>query len=47
LQRGEELGHFKLGSTIILLFGKDCINLQAGLNPNHTLVLGQPLCYPK
>lgn len=41
LQKGEEMGRFKLGSTIVLLFGKDAINWQDTLRAESPLQLGE------
>ncbi len=41
LQKGEEMGRFKLGSTVVLLFGKDAVNWQQSLKANSALRLGE------
>ncbi|MDJ0929137.1 MAG: archaetidylserine decarboxylase [Gammaproteobacteria bacterium] len=43
LQRGDELGHFNLGSTVILLLPPDTIQLDAGLRDGETVRVGQRL----
>lgn len=40
---GDELGHFKLGSTVILLFGKDKAAWEPSLHPDYTVKFGQLL----
>lgn len=41
LQKGEEMGRFKLGSTVVLLFGPDAVNWQESLAANSPLQLGE------
>jgi phosphatidylserine decarboxylase len=41
LKRGQEMGRFNMGSTVILLFGKDAIKLATELKPNAKLQMGQ------
>jgi phosphatidylserine decarboxylase len=41
LQRGAEMGRFNMGSTVILLFGKDAVELAAELQPEAKLEMGQ------
>ncbi len=41
LQRGEEMGRFNMGSTIIILFAKDKINWSDNLAPGKPIKLGQ------
>jgi len=43
LQRGDEMGRFNMGSTVILLFAKDAIEWQAGLQAADTVRMGQCL----
>lgn len=44
-KKGDELGHFKLGSTVVLLFAKDAINwlnsVQAGDSTQVGQIIGQ------
>jgi len=47
LQKGEEMGRFKLGSTVVLLFGKDAVNWQQSLNANSPLQLGERIAEKK
>jgi phosphatidylserine decarboxylase len=41
LPTGAELGQFKLGSTVIVLFGKDKIKWNASLNSGSSVQFGQ------
>lgn len=41
LQKGDEMGRFKLGSTVIVLFAKDAAGWQADASPAATLQMGQ------
>lgn len=44
LEKGAELGHFKLGSTIIALFGKDMLEkFDDDFTPGATTRLGKPM----
>ncbi|MEN8761766.1 MAG: phosphatidylserine decarboxylase, partial [Thiogranum sp.] len=43
LQRGAEMGRFNMGSTVILLFGKDRIRWLPGLQAEQALQMGQQL----
>jgi phosphatidylserine decarboxylase len=43
LEKGTELGHFKMGSTVIVLFTKDRISWSPDLLPGSSLQLGQVL----
>jgi len=43
LQQGEEMGRFKLGSTVILLFGKDAIEWCETLKADDPVRLGQAI----
>ncbi len=43
LQRGQEMGRFNMGSTVILLFGKDAVELATELQPNAKLQMGQQI----
>ncbi|MFP3874409.1 MAG: archaetidylserine decarboxylase, partial [Thiohalophilus sp.] len=43
LQQGEEMGRFNMGSTVILLFGKDAINFSDELQPASHVQMGQLL----
>lgn len=41
LAKGEEMGRFKLGSTVILLFGDDCMEWLDSYRPGSTTRLGE------
>ncbi|WP_101758186.1 archaetidylserine decarboxylase [Oceanicoccus sp. KOV_DT_Chl] len=41
LQKGEEMGRFKLGSTAIVVFGKDVIEWNEQLNAGSPTVMGE------
>ncbi|MGR9115057.1 MAG: archaetidylserine decarboxylase [Gammaproteobacteria bacterium] len=41
LQMGEEMGRFNMGSTIIVLFGKDKVEWSDSLKPGQSVKLGQ------
>jgi phosphatidylserine decarboxylase len=43
LEKGAEMGRFKLGSTVILLFGKDAINWQDSLDACSPVKLGEAI----
>ncbi len=43
LARGEEMGRFKLGSTVILLFGEHAVNWHEQLSASSPVQLGRPL----
>jgi phosphatidylserine decarboxylase len=43
LQRGTEMGRFNMGSTVILLFGKDRLRWADGLHAEQALHMGQQL----
>jgi phosphatidylserine decarboxylase len=43
LQRGQEMGRFNMGSTVILLFGKDAVELATELQPDTKLLMGQQI----
>ncbi len=40
IEKGEEMGRFNMGSTVILLFPKDCVSLNDRLSAGSTLRLG-------
>jgi phosphatidylserine decarboxylase len=41
--KGEELGRFNMGSTVVLLFERNRIHWDAGMTPNATVQLGRPI----
>lgn len=43
LEKGDELGRFKLGSTAVILFGKDAMNWEQSLTPDQSVRMGQLL----
>jgi phosphatidylserine decarboxylase len=43
LARGAEMGRFNMGSTVIVLFGRDRIDWLEGLRPGQSLRMGQAL----
>ena len=43
LNRGDEMGRFKLGSTVVMLFGKDSLRWNEHLNAEDSVLLGQSL----
>lgn len=43
LAQGEEMGRFKLGSTVILLFGRDAVEFDAAYTAGTTTRLGEAL----
>ncbi|MCK9508982.1 MAG: archaetidylserine decarboxylase [Pigmentiphaga sp.] len=42
-EKGEEMGRFKLGSTVVLLFGKHAVSWDPGLHAGSALSMGQSL----
>lgn len=43
MARGEEMGLFRMGSTVVVLFGPDAVALDTGLRPGDRVRLGQAL----
>lgn len=43
LKRGDEMGRFKLGSTVILLFPSNTMSWRENIEPNMSVVMGQLL----
>ena len=46
LRRGEEMGRFNMGSTVILLYGADMIEWVGDLHSGQPLLLGQIIAHP-
>ncbi len=44
--RGQEMGHFKLGSTVVLIFGADAVALLEGIGEGRRVLMGQALARP-
>lgn len=42
LQKGDEMGHFKLGSTVINLFPKGMIHFVDDMQPEQPTRMGEP-----
>lgn len=47
LKKGEEMGRFKLGSTVINLFAKDAIEFDASMENGQPTVMGTPYALKK
>lgn len=45
LERGEEMGRFNMGSTVILLFGPKCVKWAEGIEASTCVRMGQLLSY--
>ena len=43
ITRGEEIGHFLMGSTVICCFKKDSIHFNPALKRGMDLTIGQPI----
>ncbi|MCX4027583.1 archaetidylserine decarboxylase [Spartinivicinus marinus] len=43
LAKGDEMGRFKLGSTAIVLFGKDVVNWEESLNADTNVLMGSAI----
>lgn len=43
LEKGAEMGRFNMGSTVILLFGKDALTWDPGLRAGQPVLMGQGL----
>lgn len=46
LERGAEMGRFNMGSTVILLFGKERVRWLESLRPEQTVRMGQAIARP-
>ncbi|WP_341502103.1 archaetidylserine decarboxylase [Gallaecimonas sp. GXIMD4217] len=44
LNKGEEMGRFKLGSTVVMLFGEDAVEFADNLAPGVTTRMGELFC---
>ena len=42
-ERGAEIGRFNMGSTVVLLFGKDAVDWSAAMEPGAVLEMGQAI----
>lgn len=42
-EQGAEIGRFNMGSTVVLLFGKDAVKWGATMTPDSTLKMGQSI----
>ena len=42
-ERGQEMGRFRLGSTVILIFGKDVMTWDESLKPEASIRMGRPI----
>ena len=47
LSKGEEMGRFKLGSTVISLFDSQAISMDTKIEENYSIKMGQSLGYIK
>lgn len=43
LERGAEMGRFNMGSTIIVLFGRDVVAWSPSLQPGNVIRMGEPI----
>jgi phosphatidylserine decarboxylase len=43
LKRGQEMGRFNMGSTVILLFGKNAVDWSPQMHPDRAVVMGELL----
>jgi phosphatidylserine decarboxylase len=43
LKRGDEMGRFNMGSTVILLFGKNCMQWLPNLHYDQLITMGMPI----
>lgn len=41
--KGEEVGYFTFGSTVVLLFEKDAISFESNIQPNHRVRMGEKI----
>jgi phosphatidylserine decarboxylase len=45
LKKGDELGRFNMGSTVVVLFAKDKINWANNITPSQSVTMGQSLAH--
>lgn len=45
LERGEEMGRFNMGSTVVLLFGKEAVEWQASVIPGAQIRMGEQIAH--
>ncbi|WP_261130222.1 archaetidylserine decarboxylase [Bacillus sp. Marseille-Q3570] len=45
VDKGDEIGHFEFGSTVILLFEENLIAINSTLEPGSSVKMGQPVGY--
>jgi phosphatidylserine decarboxylase len=43
LEKGEDIGYFRMGSTVVMLFEHDDPNFKFGIKPGDRVLLGEPL----
>ncbi|WP_223670892.1 archaetidylserine decarboxylase [Kangiella shandongensis] len=43
LNKGDEMGRFKLGSTVVLLFPENTVSWEKGMKANASTIMGTPL----
>ncbi|MCG7960393.1 MAG: phosphatidylserine decarboxylase, partial [Candidatus Thiodiazotropha taylori] len=43
LEKGEEMGRFNMGSTVILLFGKDAVEWSETFTPGSPVKMGSAI----
>jgi phosphatidylserine decarboxylase len=43
LEAGDEMGRFNMGSTVVLLFGKDAVSWSEGIRPGARVEMGQEI----
>jgi phosphatidylserine decarboxylase len=47
IEKGEEMGRFKLGSTVVMLFGPEQVSWAEGLKPLAPVVMGQTIAHKR
>jgi phosphatidylserine decarboxylase len=43
LQRGEEMGRFQFGSTVVVIFGPQVLRIEKNIQANESVIMGQAL----